>query len=160
MPTIFVEDSYSTYEYDGLNPAFDMVDEQNKVTVGVSLTLFDFFAKSKEKEALMLQKMKLQSQYAYQKDKAKRELALAFQSLSTAKSSIDAAPERMVAADKTYEYVNKKFQANVVDNVTYLDALSEKYEAMAMYNRSLNQYEYEKAAYYFYASKDIKEFVR
>lgn len=160
MPTIFVEDSYSTYEYDGLNPAFDMVDKQNKVTVGVSLTLFDFFAKSKEKEALMLQKMKLQSQYAYQKDKAKRELALAFQSLSTAKSSIDAAHARMVAADKTYEYVNKKFQANVVDNVTYLDALSEKYEAMAMYNRSLNQYEYEKAAYYFYASKDIKEFVR
>ena len=66
----------------------------------------------------------------------------------------------MAAADKTYEYVNKKFQANVVDNVTYLDALTEKYEAQAMYTRALNNYEYEKAAYYFYASKDIKEFVR
>lgn len=162
MPTIFVEDSYSTYEYGDFDPAFpvEMVEKQNKVTVGVSLTLFDFFAKSKEKEALMLQKMKLQSQYAYQKDKAKRDMALAYQSLQTAKASIDAAHARMVAADKTYEYVNKKFQANVVDNVTYLDALSEKYEAQAMYTRALNNYEYEKAAYYFYASKDIKEFVR
>jgi len=160
LPTIFIEDSYSTYEYDGLNPAFDLVDEQNKITIGASITLFDFFGKSKEKEAIMLQKKKLESQYAYQKDKAKRDLALAYQSLQTAKSSIDAAHARMTAADKTYEYVNKKFQANVVDNVTYLDALSEKYEAQAMYTRALNNYEYEKAAYYFYASKDIKEFVR
>ncbi len=162
LPTLFIEDSYSTFEYDDFNPAFpvDMVEKQNKITMGVSLTLFDFFAKSKEKEAVMMQKMKLQSQYAYQKDKAKRDLALAYQSLQTAKSSIEAAHARMSAADKTYEYVNKKFRANVVDNVTYLDALSEKYEAQAMYNRALNNYEYEKAAYYFYASKDIKEFVR
>lgn len=162
LPTLFVEDSYSTFEYDDFDPAFpvDMVEKQNKITVGVSLTLFDFFAKSKEKEAVTMQKMKLQSRYAYQKDKAKRDLALAYQSLQTAKSSIEAAHARKLAADKTYEYVNKKFQANVVDNVTYLDALSEKYEAQAMYSRALNNYEYEKAAYYFYASKDIKEFVR
>lgn len=162
MPTLFVEDSYSTFEYGDFDPAFpvSMVEKQNKITVGVSLTLFDFFAKSKEKEALMLQKRKAQSHYAYQKTKAEHDLDLAQTALRAAKSSIEAARARMSAADKTFEYVDKKFKASVVDNVTYLDALSEKYEAQAMYNRSLNQYEYEKAAYYFYASKDIKEFVR
>lgn len=162
LPTLFVEDSYSTYDYDGLDAGFpiEMVEEQNKITVGLSMTLFDFFAKSKEKEAVMLQKKKLESQYTYQKTKAARDLLLAGESLKTAKSSIEAAKARKVAADRTFAFIRKKYQANVVDNVTFLDALSDKYEAQAMYNQSLNNYEYEKASYYYYAAKELKEFVQ
>ncbi len=163
LPKLFVEDSYSTYDYQNLDTMgfpVEMMDAQNKITVGLSMTLFDFFAKSKEKEAVMLQKKKLESQYTYQKTKAARDLLLAGESLKTAKSSIQAAKARKTAADRTFAFIQKKYQANVVDNVTYLDALSDKYEAQAMYDQSLNNYEYEKAAYYYYAAKEIKEFVQ
>jgi len=160
LPVVFIEDRYSNYEYSDFNPLFPMVENQNKITLGVSMTLFDFFSKSKEAEAIELNAKKLKNSHQFLKREAEHDLKLAAIAIKAAKKKIEAAKSRVTAADKTYELVSKKFQANIVDNVTYLDALSEKYAAQALYRQSLNNYEYEKAAYYFYAAKDIKEFIQ
>ncbi|MDQ1339617.1 MAG: hypothetical protein QG567_770, partial [Campylobacterota bacterium] len=159
-PSVFIEDTYSSFDYVDANPMIDMVDNQNKITIGASMTLFDFFSKSKEKEIVELNSKKAKNSYEFYKKEAKDELKLAIESLNTAKKKISAANSRLIAANKTYELISQKFGANLVDNVTYLDALSEKYSAESLYQQSLNNYEYEKLSYYFYASEDIKEFIK
>jgi outer membrane protein TolC len=48
----------------------------------------------------------------------------------------------------------------VVDYVKYLDALTQKIEAQAQYNRALGALEISYARYYYYAGFDVKEYVK
>jgi len=48
----------------------------------------------------------------------------------------------------------------LVDNIVYLDALSIKTNATALYTKSLNDLEVAYAIYYYYAGQKIKEFIK
>ncbi|WP_321778704.1 hypothetical protein [Sulfurimonas sp.] len=56
--------------------------------------------------------------------------------------------------------ISKKYDAGIVDNVVYLDALSSQTTAKALYETSLNDLEVAFATYYYYAGKNIEEFIR
>jgi hypothetical protein len=48
----------------------------------------------------------------------------------------------------------------IVDNVTYLDALTEVTLSQARYKETLYDYEIAKSIYYFYAGKSPREYIR
>ncbi|MBD3793346.1 MAG: TolC family protein, partial [Campylobacterales bacterium] len=59
--------------------------------------------------------------------------------------------------DKTYKLVKQKFHVNLVDNVAYLDALTQKYDAQANLQIAYNNYEIDKANYYYQAGIPLEE---
>jgi outer membrane protein TolC len=96
------------------------------------------------------------SELAYAKHKASAGLKNAHNSYKTSLAKIESAKLRVKASDATYELVKKKFQNGIVDNVIYLDALSEKYNALSSLNTALNDIEYQKAVLVYEMGKEIK----
>lgn len=60
----------------------------------------------------------------------------------------------------TFENVSKRYDAQLVNYVDYLNALSQKFNAQATYVESLNNYELQKANFVFYSGQDLKAYVR
>jgi outer membrane protein TolC len=66
----------------------------------------------------------------------------------------------MKASNRTFEIIDKKYKARVVDYVKYLDALSQKTEAQAQFNRAIGALKISYARYYYFAGYDVKEFIK
>ena len=62
--------------------------------------------------------------------------------------------------NSTFASISKKFNAGTVDNIAYLDALSVKTNAKAQYETALNNLQIAYAKYYFYANKNIEDFIK
>ncbi|MBK6303397.1 MAG: hypothetical protein IPF43_05680 [Arcobacter sp.] len=56
----------------------------------------------------------------------------------------------------TYELVKKKFQQGIVNNVSYLDALSDKFNSNSQLQTALNEVEYQKAVLLYEMGENIK----
>ena len=154
LPTIAIEDTYSHYDY---NKEYTMgLDKQNTVMLSLQWKIFDFGATSSTKEAAHRNFLAKSSELAYEKSRAKASLNNAQNSYKSALLKIDAAKSRLRAADMTYDLVRKKFQMGIVNNVSYLDALSEKYSAKAGLQSALNDLEYQKAVVLYEMGKEIK----
>ena len=161
-PSLVIDDTYSFYEYQNYSDAFpiDRVDKQNRLTLSLQMTLFDAFGALKQKEALMLQKMALQSQLAYESKSASANLELAARGIERSKALLKAAKSALEASIKTFNVIEKKYQAKIVDYVKYLDALYQKQDAQAQYNRAQNAKEKAYANYIYQSGLDIKEYVQ
>ncbi len=162
-PSIILEDTYGFYEYgddDISQMGLERADQQNKIMLLFSMNLVDFSAASEQKQVVLLQQHALQNQLSYEKKSAAADLDLAIQGIKRAKSLIEAAKLSKSASDKTFDVVEKKYKARVVDYVNYLDALFQKTEAQAQYNRAINTLDVAYANYYYYAGYDPKEFIK
>jgi len=60
-------------------------------------------------------------------------------------------------AVSVYDIILTKYQNGVVDNITYLDALSKKTINQSLYIQALNNYEIAKANYYFSSGVSYKK---
>ncbi len=149
--------THSQYAYDneGFNPNFP--ENQGQITVSAEWKVFDFGMTKKQKQVSELGYIASKEQLSYQSRLAELELANAKKSLEIAKTKIEAAQARVDASDKTYEAISQKFHAKVVDNISYLDALSDKYDALASLKIAQNDYEVNKANYYYQAGIELQE---
>lgn len=156
-PSINIEETYSRFENDFSNKAYDSgFDHQNTLSLNIQWKIFDFGASASAYEASYKNYLAKSSELAYAKQKASASLKNAQNSYKTSLAKIKSAKLRVKASDATYELVKKKFQNGIVDNVTYLDALSEKYAAIASLNTALNDIEYQKAIILYEMGKEIK----
>ena len=57
----------------------------------------------------------------------------------------------------TYELVKKKFQQGIVNNVSFLDALSDKFNSNSQLQTALNEVEYQKLCCFMKWVKILKE---
>lgn len=157
FPTVKIEDTYSQFKNDFSNPAWNSdVDHQNTVQLTMQWKIFDFGSTSASYQAAQKTYLSKNSDLAYEKDKAKASFKSAQNSYKTALAKIEAAKARLSASETTYEYVKKKFQQGIVNNVTYLDALSDKFNAQAGLQTALNEVEYQKAVLLYEMGKEIK----
>jgi len=160
-PQVRLEDTYSHYDYsrDKGVKAFgiEQVENQNKLMLSANLHLYDNGTLKKQKQALRLQKQALMEKIARQKEQEQIEYRLAHAALQTARTNIKSALSAMKAANSVYKSTKAKFNAGLVDQVTYLDALSQKIAGEARYSDALNRYEIAKANYYFKANSSLKE---
>ena len=157
LPSIKIEDTYSRFKNDYGNPAWNS-DENHQNTVQLSLQwkIFDFGSTSAGAQAAQKTYLAKSSELAYEKHKAKANLKSAQNSYQTALAKIEAGKARLHASEMTYELVKKKFQQGIVNNVTYLDALSDKFNAQAQLQTALNEVEYQKAVLLYEMGQEIK----
>ena len=66
----------------------------------------------------------------------------------------------MKASNRTFEIIDKKYKARIVDYVKYLDALTQKTEAQAQFNRAMGALKISYARYYYFAGHDVKEYIK
>jgi len=160
LPQVNITDTYSKYKYnryDKFHPKG--LDEQNKIMLSVNLRLFDDGMISKNKQSAILNAKALENQIIYKTKEQKMLFNIAKSRIKTLKAKIKSAKSALKSALSTYKTIKSKYEAGLVDNVAYLDALSVKTEAKSRYESSLNELEIAYAIFYYYAGKDPKEFI-
>jgi len=163
-PSIRIEDTYSFYGYQdkpspGIIP-IEYPDKQNELMATVGLRLFDFGTLKEQKEAVKLQADALNEQIIYKTKEQHMQQELAQERIHTAELNIKSSKSALKAAKSALKTITEKYNAGIVDNVVYLDALSSKTEAKARYEKSLNDLEIAYGIYYYYNNKDLEEFVK
>ena len=159
-PQIKIEDTYSIYDYDrDGHVQFDMLDKQNTLMLSLNMRIFDNASVSKSKQAIMINSQSLNTQVSYFKKEQEMRYKLSIAAIKTNKLKIKSASSALTSASSAFETISKKYDAGIVDNITYLDALTSQTKAKALYETSLNDLEIAYATYYFYAGKNIEEFL-
>ena len=165
MPQVAISDTYNESHYDDIfsAPGFGdelLLDHQNKAIISVNMRIFDNGKMSKESEAVKYQKMSLLSEIEYAKKEQEMNFHLSEKSLETLRSKRKSAKSALRAATSTYNALKEKFEVGLVDNIAFLDALTQKTLEQSRYKETLYDYEISKSIYYYYAGKDPKEFIK
>ncbi len=143
----------------GVPPA-SLPDHSHKFQIAATMRLYDGGSIGSNGEALRYKKLSLLSQIRHEIKKQKMNYRLARKRLHTTRAQIRSAKSALKAAKSAYKEAKKNYEAGVIDNVAYLDALSSLIEAKARYQVTRYDYEINKAVYYFYAGANIKRFIR
>ncbi len=160
-PQIKIEDTYSVYGYeriDAMHP--EGLDNQNRLMLSLNLRLFDKGTVAKSKEAVMINSQALDTQVSYSKKEQQMQYDLSISAIETSYIKIKSAKSALIAASSAFKTISKKYNAGIVDNIVYLDALSSQTSAKALYETSINDLEVAYASYYYYAGKNIEEFLQ
>ena len=162
-PNIRIEDTYSLYGYQDepsmAGMAIEQLDNQNKIMATLNMRLVDFGAIGEQKAAIALQADALNEQIKYKSKEQKMQLSLAIRRVETVKLNIKSSQSALKSATSALKTITKKYNAGIVDNVVYLDALSSHTQAKAFNEKSINDLEIAYAMYYYYNSKNIEEFL-
>ncbi|MCV6608243.1 MAG: TolC family protein [Campylobacterales bacterium] len=154
-PTVAAE--IGKYNYNYSETIAGAVDEQTKVTLNLKLLEFDFFSKSKAKEAITANKLALENQLAYQKRTIKTDQKVALSKVDAAKKKIESAQLMSKASKIAFTLIDKKRKVGVADNVDYLNALTDKFNAEALLESSKNDYQVAIAEFYYHMGINFKE---
>ena len=162
-PNIKLEDQFSLFGYADkpyfAGQAIPLLDNQNTITANLTIRLFDFGRVREQKEAIQLQADALNEKIIYKSKEQQMQIELALKRIETAKLNIKSSQSALKAATSALKTITQKYQAGIVDNVTYLDALSSKTEAKALYEKSRNDLEIAYAIYYYYNAKNLEEYL-
>jgi outer membrane protein TolC len=161
LPQINISDTYNINRYqrdDILHPKG--LDNQNKIMLSLNLRVFDGGTISKNKQALIINSKAIDNQIQYYKQEQKILYEVSISRIKTANLKIKSAFSALKSAKSTYKTIEKKYKAGIVDNVAYLDALSVKTDALSLYEKSLNDLEVAYAIYYYYAGKNIQDYIK
>ena len=161
-PNIRVEDTYSLYSYERLDPNLTALnatplDKQNTLLLTLNLRVFDYGNIAKSKEAILLNTQALNAQIEYQTKEQKVQYKLSQARITTAKARIKSALSALNAATSAFTTIEKKYNAGIVDYIVYLDTLTKKTNSKALYESALNDLEIAYAKLYYYGAKDIQE---
>jgi len=161
-PNIKIEDTYSAYGYDRIDPQLEKMgasplDNQNTLLLSLNFRVFDYGALSDTKESVLLNAQALNSQISYQTKEQKTQYELSIARINTAKARIKSAKSALNAATSAFATIEKKYNAGIVDYIVYLDALTKRTSSKALYESGLNELEIAYAIFYFYSGKNITE---
>ncbi len=160
-PQVNIDNTMSYYDNNFDNKAYDPnVDTQNTLMLNLSWKLFDFGSTQKTYEANIKRYQALKSQYEYEKNKMNVDLRLAYKSYDISKMKIKSANASLKSANSTFDAIEAKYQNSLVDNVAFLEALSEKYDAISTLKNVLYELEIKKANIIYYSGKNIIDYVK
>jgi len=160
-PQVTLSDNFTLFSYRNKesNPMIEYLDHQNVISLNVNLQLWDNGVIKEQKQALLVQRQALSEQIDQAKEEQKIKTAIALAQIATAKSKIESSQSALEASQSVYHMIQQKFEAKIVDNVRYLDALTEKSGAEARHQIALNSLEVAKANYYFQLGLDLEEYI-
>lgn len=161
-PTVSLDNTYNQYDLNYDNPNYDAsaIDSQNIFKINLSWNIFDFGATTNGYESQYRKYQALKSQYEYEKNKANVDLQLAIKSYDITKLKIKSAQLALKASISTYESIEQKYQNGLVDNVAYLEALSEKYSAISFLKTAQYDLEIKKANIIYHSGKNVWEYIQ
>lgn len=161
LPTIILNNTYSTYDmnYDNKTNHYPY-DSQNVVSANLSWNIFSFGETKYKHESKFKDYLSSKSKLEYEKNKASVDLKLALKAYEIGKSKIKSAQANLKAASSAYDVIKSKFENGLVDNVAYLQSLSEKYNAISQLNTSINDLEIKKANIIYQSGKKLQEYIK
>ena len=156
LPTITLDNTYSYYDKQFNNPTWDSnLDEQNIFSVNLNWNIFSFGETYHKYQSKYKQYLSLKSKFEYEKNRANVDLQLALKGYNIAKLKLQSAQLSLKAASSTFEVVKSKYENGLVDNVAFLESLSEKSNAMSVVEKSKNDIEIKKAQIIFHSGKEL-----
>jgi outer membrane protein TolC len=162
-PTINISDTYTNYDlnYKTDTHSSNTADyNQNVVALNLSWNIFNFGQTNSAYKSAYKKYLSLKSQYEYEKNKANVDLRLAMKSYTIGKLKIGSAQAGLKAAQSAYETIKSKYQNGIVDNVAYLESLSNKFDAQSALETAQYDLEIKKADIIYYNGKTIEEFIK
>jgi len=162
-PQVNASYTYSRTSFSDLAPgvpAASLPDHSHKFQLNVGMRLYDGGTLARKSESIQYQKLSLMAKVRHAIREQKMNNRLARKRLSMIRTQIRSARAALRAARSSYQTVKKKYEAGIVDNVTYLDALSQKTMAQAQLQATRYDYEIAKAVYYFYSGHTLKRYIR
>lgn len=163
LPTLYFNNTYTYSDYyfdDKANQSNFLVEHQNVASLNATWNIFDFGARTEAYESKQYEYLSKKATLAHQINKADVDYRLSEKELEITKLKIEATKATLDAASSTYELIKIKYQNGAIDNVAYLQALSEKYDAERAYKKAENDLEIKKAEVLFYSGHIIKEYFR
>lgn len=161
FPTISLNDTYSYYDSNyKSNQYSNNLDEQNIFSVNLAWNIFSFGETMNKTESKYKKYLSLKSNYEYEKNKANVDLQLANKAYEIGKLKIESAKAGLDAAQSAYEVIKSKFQNGLIDNVAYLEALTEKYDAMSVLKSAQYDLQIKKATIIYYTGENLKDYIK
>lgn len=156
-PQVKLENNLNFYNYNDYNSNLlsNLPNAQNQLSISLTYNLFDSTTE-KRIEVAQLEKLASQERLNFRLEQEKMNFDLAKQKLRTQQLKLNSVKSAVKMGKSVYDIITIKYQNGIVDNVTYLDALSKKVFNEALYKQALNDYEIAKANYYFNSGVDYK----
>lgn len=162
LPTITLDNTYSYYDNNFDNKAYEnnALDHQNITSANLSWNIFSFGETKYKYESAYKSYLASKLNYEYEKNKANVDLQLALKAYDIAKAKIKSAEANLKASESAYEVIKSKFENGLVDNVAYLQSLSEKFDALSQLKTSINDLEIKKANIIYNSGKKLEEYIK
>jgi outer membrane protein TolC len=162
LPTITLDNTYSYYDNNFDNKAYESnaLDHQNIASANLSWNIFSFGETKYKYESAYKSYLASKLNYEYEKNKANVDLQLAIKAYEISKAKIKSAEANLKAAESAYEVIKSKFENGLVDNVAYLQSLSEKFDAVSQLKTSINDLEIKKANIIYNSGKKLEEYIK
>lgn len=160
LPTITLDNTYTYYDknYDGNYSSAP--DKQNILSANLKWNLFSFGETKYKYESKYKDYLSSKSKYEYEKNRANVDLQLALKSYDIAKLKIKSSQANLKAANLAYDVIKSKYENGLIDNVAFLESLSEKFTALSQLKTSLNELEIKKAKILYYSGKKLGEYIK
>jgi outer membrane protein TolC len=110
-------------------------------------------------DSINQQILALKEQLIYKQRESISKFNLSTKYIKIAKNNILTAQQNVVANQKTFNAIDKKYRARVVDNIAYLDALTRLIRSKSSYEKAKNAYQLELATYYHNRGDEISQYI-
>lgn len=160
LPSVTLDNTYAYYDknYDGAYS--DDNYSQNVLSANLEWNIFSFGKTKYKYESKYKEYLSLKSKYEYEKNKANTDLKLALKAYDISKLKIKSAQANLKAANTTFEIIKSKYENGLVDNVAFLESLSEKSDALSQLKTSQNDLEIKKANIIYHSGKKLEEYIK
>lgn len=160
LPTITLDNTYTYYDnnYEG-NYSNDL-EHQNILSANLKWNLFSFGKTKYKYESKYKEYLSEKSKFEYEKNKADIDLKLALKAYDISKLKIKSAEANVKAADATFDVIKSKYENGLIDNVAFLESLSEKSDALSQLKTSQNELEIKKANIIYHSGKKLQEYIK
>ncbi|MGA1933184.1 TolC family protein [Arcobacter sp. YIC-464] len=161
LPTITLSNTYTYSDMNYDNSGYQVAnDDQNILSLNLKWNLYSFGETKEKYESSLKKYASSKAKYEYEKNKALTDLKLANKAYSIAKVKIKSAQAGLMAANSAYEVIKSKYQSGLIDNIAFLESLSEKYEAISVLKNAFYDLEIKKANIIYHSGKNIKEYIK
>mgnify|MGYP003607927146 FL=1 len=161
-PTVTLDNTFNYYDnnYDRKINDTDINNHQNVASANMKWNLFSFGQTKYQYESKQKEYLASRSNFEYEKNKADVDLQLALKSYNIAKAKIKSTEATLKAAQSAYEIIKSKFENGLIDNVAFLQSLTEKYDAISQHKKAINDLEVKKATIIYHSGEKLQEYIR
>ena len=162
LPTITLDNTFTYYDRDfdsNLNKTNSPY-HQNVTSANLKWNLFSFGETKYKYESKQKEYLASKSNYEYEKNKAEVDLALALKAYEIAKIKIKSSEATLKASQSAYEVIKSKYENGLIDNVAFLQSLSEKFDSISQYKQALNDLEIKKATIIYQSGEKLQEYIK
>lgn len=160
LPTVTLDNTYTNYDYNYDNKAYESIDDQNIFSVNMKWNIFAFGETKNRYESQYKKYLSLKSRYEYEKNRANTDLQLAQRAYEIAKLKVKSAQLSLKAAASAYEVIKSKYENGLIENVAYLESLSEKYDAISLLEFAKYDLEIKRANIIYHSGENIKDYIQ